>query len=161
MITHYLGEQEIVAYSRDLAKRLLALGNATPTLWVAVGTSGFKMAQRVLPLLPRELIDQIEVATVHFDRKNDAVKFVGFEASELPISADRPVFVIDSAVHSGRSLLAVIRAIRDLGATNVMSYSLVLKLGSIICKKVTALENILDEISGVYLKTIYKLENLH
>lgn len=30
-----------------------------------------------------------------------------------------------------------------------------------ICKKVTALENILDEISGVYLKTIYKLENLH
>lgn len=29
-----------------------------------------------------------------------------------------------------------------------------------ICKKVTALENILDEISAVYLKAIYKLENL-
>ncbi len=29
-----------------------------------------------------------------------------------------------------------------------------------ICKEVTALENILDEISGVYLKAIYKLENL-
>ena len=30
-----------------------------------------------------------------------------------------------------------------------------------ICKHVTALENILDSISDVYLKTIYKLENLH
>lgn len=30
-----------------------------------------------------------------------------------------------------------------------------------ICKNVSALENILDEISGVYLKVIYKLENLH
>jgi len=30
-----------------------------------------------------------------------------------------------------------------------------------ICRDVTALENILDEISGVYLKAIYKLENLH
>jgi len=30
-----------------------------------------------------------------------------------------------------------------------------------ICKNVSALENILDELSAVYLKTIYKLENLH
>lgn len=30
-----------------------------------------------------------------------------------------------------------------------------------ICKNVSALENIVDELSGVYLKAIYKLENLH
>lgn len=29
-----------------------------------------------------------------------------------------------------------------------------------ICKDVSALENILDSISGIYLRTIYKLENL-
>lgn len=29
-----------------------------------------------------------------------------------------------------------------------------------ICKNITALENILDGISDIYLKTIYKLENL-
>lgn len=29
-----------------------------------------------------------------------------------------------------------------------------------ICKNVSALENIVDELSGVYLKAIYKLENL-
>lgn len=30
-----------------------------------------------------------------------------------------------------------------------------------ICRNVSALENIVDELSGVYLKAIYKLENLH
>lgn len=30
-----------------------------------------------------------------------------------------------------------------------------------ICRNVSALENIIDELSGVYLKAIYKLENLH
>lgn len=127
MITHFLGKDEVTAYSRDLAMRLLKLDDF-PKLWFVLGTSGYKMAKSVLAELPPSVVAQIDIGVVQYDRDQDAIDFL--ENADLKIS--QTVFVIDSAVHSGRSMMRLVSALREVGAEKIITYGLILKSGSII-----------------------------
>jgi GNAT superfamily N-acetyltransferase len=58
---------------------------------------------------------------------------VAFEPSidEIDLS-DKVVLVIDSAIHTGSSMQSLIRALQNAGVERVLSYSLVLKGGSLL-----------------------------
>lgn len=128
MITHYLGNQEVEGYSLDLAQRLSLLGDAFPTEWFPLGRSGWKMMQAILHQLPQELVERVNITGASYDRAEDRVSF---QPGLDEVSFDeRPVLVIDSSVHTGRSMLRLIETLIAAGARNVMSYTLVLKQGA-------------------------------
>lgn len=126
MITYYLGDAEVKGYAQDLANRLSA--DPFPGVWVALGQSGNKMAAMAAELLPDEFRRRLRVIRATWDRTSCSVEFLdSFEAIDL---ATVQVLVVDSAIHSGASMLAVCERLAEIGAKNVLSYSLVLKRSS-------------------------------
>lgn len=145
MITYHLGKEEVTGYARDLAIRLDQLGGNFPTKWFALGSSGRKVADELLDLLPDDKAASIDLGFVHYDRKDKKILFItsadgGAEADKLTRSeslddvtfGDEPVLILDSAVHTGGTMLALINTLRGAGAKHFLSYTLVLKRGSAI-----------------------------
>lgn len=133
MITHFLGDQEVAAYCRDLIKRLTNEKTTFPLVWAELGISGRKLGDVLraeLADIKPELLSQISYIAAQYDRTSDSIDYSGgLEASDLP---DTPVLLLDSAVHSGRSMLRLYRSLEELGVKRILSYALVLKSGSII-----------------------------
>jgi hypothetical protein len=129
LITHFLGAEEVTAYSRDFAKRLDQLDQNFPTHWFALGLSGRKVVDAIMDLLPHRR-DQITLGIAHYDRQSDEIKF----SKETPFDDGRldgqRVLVMDAAVHSGRSMLKMAQFVQRAGAQEITSYTLVLKRGA-------------------------------
>jgi GNAT superfamily N-acetyltransferase len=148
LITHFLGREEVQAYSRDFALRLVALQNNFPTKWFLLGQSGEKIAQVVFDFLPPEIASTVELTTVYVDRKTQEVKF---ENSIADVKFDSsPVLLIDSAVHSGQSMSQVIWKLWGLGAQNVLTYTLMLKRSSKVIP--TYFGILVDDTDRVYFQ---------
>ena len=128
MITHYLGTDEVAAYSRDLAARLKKLGVSFPTKWCALGPSGWKMAKTILRHLDADLASKVQLGSAHYERETESITFL--TSNDGVTFGNEPVFVIDSAIHSGRSMTRLVESLRRAGAVNFVSYGLVLKSGS-------------------------------
>ncbi|MEI6986872.1 MAG: GNAT family N-acetyltransferase [Rhodospirillaceae bacterium] len=125
MITYLLGDEEVKAYSNDLIARL---GFGCPDVWVVLGQSGQSMADLLVEFTTDEFKAKLRVMRVSYDR---TTRVVSCEDTLDNIKLDtESVLVVDSAVHSGGSMLAVCEYLAGLGAKRVMSYSLVLKKGS-------------------------------
>ncbi len=128
MITHFLGTEEVTAYCRDFADRLVALKDNFPVQWFLLGQSGEKIASVVYSLLPAEYKNRVSVTTVYVDRETNDVRF------QNPITdvvfSDIPVLLIDSAVHSGQSMSQVVGALWNAGVKNILTYTLMLKRSS-------------------------------
>lgn len=73
-------------------------------------------------------MDSISVGRVQSDRSTNTVAFSN-EISDVDLNTG-PVLIIDSAVHSGRTMLQVIDALSKSGAQDIASYSLVVKQGA-------------------------------
>lgn len=129
MITHYLGKDEVAAYCRDLALRLGQFPDKFPLLWCALGPSGFKMAKTVFNYLDAETVRKISLGTTRYNRESGAIEFLDWGNVD---DLDQPVLVIDSAVHSGKSMLSLVEALKRRGLKNILTYGLVLKSGSSI-----------------------------
>lgn len=131
MITHYLGSEEVTAYNRDLTARLVRLGNAFPKNWFMLGLSGRKLYDSVGPLLPASLVEKIKIGLAHYNREHREIRF----SDETPVPEsfqNEPALILDAAVHSGRSMLALVQKLQSLDAGPITSYSLVLKRGSVV-----------------------------
>lgn len=128
MITHFLGEEEVAAYSRDFARRLTLLGSNFPRKWFALGESGEKIAAIVFDLLSEELQKKVSVTTVYVDRKTNRVRYANTIRDVR--FGNGTVLLIDSAVHSGQSMSRVVWSLWKAGAKNVLSYTLMLKRSS-------------------------------
>lgn len=125
MITHFLGEEEVAGYAKDLARRLESLETNYPTIWVAIGLSGEKMATTVLDYVGDERERSVKVVRVTYNKQTEAVDF----EDKLPRRIRGPVLLIDSTNHSGRSMMAVSDALMAK-RLEVVSYSMVTKIGS-------------------------------
>jgi hypoxanthine-guanine phosphoribosyltransferase/N-acetylglutamate synthase-like GNAT family acetyltransferase len=128
MYTHFIGAEEVDAYLREFAGRLLKLGDEMPTLWCPIGRSGAVLLERLLRVGGPQLADRVQILSVSFERDEDKVVF-----SDGDPKADvkgRRVLVIDSSVHSGTSMHRVVQEIDACSAEGVCSYSLVVKNGS-------------------------------
>ncbi|HUK60613.1 MAG TPA: GNAT family N-acetyltransferase [Stellaceae bacterium] len=126
MITHFLGAEEVNGYAHDLAERLAS--TEFPPTWFALGLSGQKMAQAVGIHLPTELQDKLRLVRVACKRDDASISFID-SLDGLDLKA-QPVLLLDSAIHSGKSMLVVAEKLLQIGVGDLITYALVLKRGS-------------------------------
>lgn len=129
MRTIYLGREEVEAYARDFAARLVALEADFPTIWCPIGKSGDHFAQLVAAHLTEAAKDRVQIVPIIYNKTTRAASLED-EADKAVIAATASVLVLDSSVHSGGSMLAVMRLVGKMGAGRLLSYTLVIKRGA-------------------------------
>lgn len=133
MHTHYLSDEVVDSYLVDLARRLIALRQEVPTIWVSLGESGGKIAERLADIYDRELsasgfsapaLERIRFVRIYVERESGLVK-----KREEKTNSDlgERVLLIDGPIHSGASMLAAVDWLVEQGVESVMSYGLVAK----------------------------------
>ena len=127
MYTHYLGNDEVKAYLRDLANRLLVLNQAMPRVWVPIGQSGIELTKEIEKVEPKLNTFPVEIIPAQFDRDNSQIDFEESAADKIK---NQKVMVLDSSVHSGYTMQKVVQKVAAFGAGAICSYSLVLKQNS-------------------------------
>jgi|ERR1051326_4742481 GNAT superfamily N-acetyltransferase len=125
MRTYYPGDAEVDAYLRDIAARFAVLEPNYPHVWCAIGPSGRILARRLLKLAA-ELTGSLIV--VRCDRMTHVNTIdTGDPAREI---GGKDILVLDSSVHSGNTMLGVVRDVAKLKPKSITTYSLILKRSS-------------------------------
>jgi N-acetylglutamate synthase-like GNAT family acetyltransferase/hypoxanthine-guanine phosphoribosyltransferase len=128
MQTIHLTEDHVAAYLTDFAHRITQLGKETPNIWAVVGASGSIIGKRLATLAPtlHNLADDVIVA---YNRAKDQVTF---PTEKNPSSAfkNRRVLLIDGTVHSGSTLIRIIKEIKKFKVAGITSYALAVRRGS-------------------------------
>lgn len=130
MITHFLGAEEVAAFCRDLAKRLVALESNFPYRWFPIGLSGAKIADVLLNSLDDDHRNKIVLSSVYCNRADSTIQFE--DTPEERDVSNAPVLLIDSAVHSGQTMARISRKLWSLEFPNIITYSLMVKRTSVI-----------------------------
>lgn len=128
MQTTHLTEDQVSAYLRDLGARLRKLGTKTPQVWATVGASGSIIGKRFAKLEPK-LFAEAKGLLVAYDRAKDAVSFPHEENPEAVVRGKR-VLVIDGTVHSGGTLLRIIKDLEKFSPSAITSYAVVVQRGA-------------------------------
>lgn len=129
MITHFIGDTEVTRYAQDLADRLTGLKDDCPLIWLTIGESGEEIAAEILPLLSEGLRKKIKFIRLGYSRTDNKFSFEDtFNWNEL--EKDSVVLVLDSSVHSGVTMAAVVKELHDQGISDILSYALVIKRGA-------------------------------
>lgn len=123
-----MGKEEVSCYVADIAERFEELDADLPKYWYAIGYSGVALANTILQSVSEKLRKQIQIVVVSYDKSKNEVFFMDAQDASLQLVGS--VLIIDSAVHSGSSMLAVTNKMYELGAQSVVSYSLVIKRGT-------------------------------
>lgn len=129
MRTLYLGREEVDAYARDFVARLEELANDFPVIWCPIGKSGDHLARLLAPLLSSENQEKIIVVPVSYD-KTTRKAVLDEQNDAIDIANATTVLVLDSSVHSGGSMLSVMRLLAKIGKARLLSYTLVIKRGA-------------------------------
>lgn len=124
MHTYFLSDDDVRRYACDLAARLDALGEAMPTVWFTLGISGDKMGAVLGQALLESRRDSLDTYRLSYNRKDGTCTVRG---EAFPQITARTVLLIDSAIHSGASMEAAVRTLREHGAQNIITYSLIIK----------------------------------
>ena len=138
MKTYYLGEAEVDAYLTDLFhKRLpiaIAEAGGRQLVVVYIGHSGHSLIKRImrLPDEVRASLNQARIICANVDRNGNDISFFRFGtegANELlnEQMQNAHALLLDSSVHSGRSMRAVADRMTAAGAAIITTYSLVVK----------------------------------
>jgi GNAT superfamily N-acetyltransferase len=128
VITHYLGRDEVAAYCRDFADRLVALGSDFPRFWFPIGESGVKIAEEVYHILPEDYKSSIVITTVYCERNSGVVNYED-DLSDVTFD-NATVLLIDSAVHSGHTMKKAADDLWKRNCLNIITYTLMLKATS-------------------------------
>lgn len=129
LITHFIGDAEVSRYAKDLAERLICLDADFPLIWLTIGESGEEVAAEILELLPEWQRKKIQFIRLGYSRADNHISYEnGFNWNELEKSSI--VLVLDSSVHSGVTMAAVVKELYSQGISNILSYALVLKRGA-------------------------------
>jgi len=130
MVTYFLGREEVSAYLRDFLSRLQRF-DPLPTLWCPLTRSGNALLSQLLDLVQErypDLAGTVSVLPIEVGDGSGTIRFLqGDPAKDIP---GRSVLVFDGSVHSGQMLTNCVTKILNLGATQVCTYSLVIKRGS-------------------------------
>jgi GNAT superfamily N-acetyltransferase len=155
LITHFLGGEEVAGYARDLAQRLVGLGDLFPTVWCPIGKSGDKLLRVLAKELSRLAPDRAASIRVveFFYNKDEGTASIGKGATSSDLK-DAVVLVLDSSVHSGRSMLSVVRAAEQYDASRVFSYSLIVKRSS------NFVPHYFGVVVGDHDRVLFQLDNI-
>jgi len=83
-----------------------------------------------LKLIAPDLVEKIQVSKADYEREGRSIVFEP-STSGLDFS-NEAVLLIDSAIHTGSSMQALIASLKSAGAKRILSYGLVLKEGSLL-----------------------------
>lgn len=128
MQTTHLSEEQVSAYLRDLGARLRKLGARIPEVWATVGASGSIIGKRFAKLEP-DLFAATKGLLVAYDRAKDTVSFPHEENPDAVVRGKR-VLVIDGTVHSGGTLLRIVKELDKFSPSAITSYALVVQRGA-------------------------------
>lgn len=131
MVTYFIGRDEVSAYMRDFLTRLQRF-NPVPTLWCPITRSGSELLNQLITLAEElfpQMIDSVSVLPIAIDEETDKIRFVG-DSPSTDI-AGRSVLLFDGAIHSGRIMTQAVTEVLRHGASDVCSFSLVVKRGSV------------------------------
>ena len=126
MHTTFLGKEEIHAYLREFAGRLLKM-DAPPLVWCPIGGSGNALARELLGVFP-SLQERVNIVRVAYDRQSDRITFA-VPDPKADIEG-QGVLVLDSAIHSGDTMRRIVHEIYSFRPLGVCTYSLVVKNGA-------------------------------
>lgn len=100
---------------------------AVPKQWFTLGLSGDRFLNDILiPLLPDWIKDAVAVTRIRVDRNSGEVSDRNSHLNSAKFE-NKSALIIDSAIHSGRSMGLLSDKLFDMGVSSVLSYSLVLK----------------------------------
>lgn len=151
MITHFIGDPEVARYAQDLADRLVDLGGDFPRTWLTIGESGEEIAAEILILLPEPQKKAVKFIRLGYERSDNQITYLdGYDECEL--DKNGTVLVVDSSVHSGTTMAAVVKSLHDLGVSHILSFALVLKRG------VCFIPNFLGLLIDDHDRALFKLE---
>jgi N-acetylglutamate synthase-like GNAT family acetyltransferase len=122
MNTHFLGIEEVDAYLLDFVRRLSGLAER-PVVWCPLGPSGNSLAQRIFEIAA-DKVAGVRVLPAAYRRDQDQVQFEGDGAAAI---RGKNVLILDSSVHSGRTMLRVVNEVCRFEPQGVCTYSLVVK----------------------------------
>ena len=100
-----------------------------PLIWCAIGHSGQEIAILLGDELPNQIKSELKIIPISYDRDKHLIRFEN-PRDKKALTKNSTVLLIDSSVHSGASMSAAHKALRQLSVKNICSYSLVLKHGS-------------------------------
>jgi len=126
--TYYLGAEEVKQYAKDFIVRLEKLDDNFPSVWCPIGQSGENITVRLGECLSKGISEKVSLVPLS-SNKNTGEIYLEDEADAV-ILKGASVLIIDSAVHSGKSMYHAVQKVEKLGASQVASYSLVVKRGS-------------------------------
>lgn len=125
LITHFIGEDEVKALATDLGARLKKLEGNYPLTWFALGKSGENFVDVLVDFVPPSLAGKLRIIRASANRDTGEVVFRDDVEGQAGTA-----MLIDSAVHSGQSMLAAIKKIQTFSFSEIITYSLVLKRNS-------------------------------
>jgi GNAT superfamily N-acetyltransferase/pyrimidine operon attenuation protein/uracil phosphoribosyltransferase len=132
LITHFLGEEEVSGYTKDLSIRLKELGSNEPSVWCTLGNSGDHLARKLARHIPGGFRrTRLRMVRLSYDKQNKNTSILGSSTQEATAAiVGKYVLLLDSSVHSGSSMRAAMEFIMSAGAAGVLCYSLVVKRGA-------------------------------
>jgi len=128
MVTYFLSNDEVRAYLCDFLVRLERV-DPIPTVWCPLTLSGTNLLKQMIPLMKEDHPELAKkVSTIGVGIKNKTVKFeTKFPERDI---ANKCVLLFDSSTHTGGTMRRCVAEALKLGASNVATYSLVIKRGS-------------------------------
>lgn len=146
MVTYFLSNEEVRAYLRDFLVRLERF-DPIPTVWCPLTLSGATLLKQMLPLVKENhpaLAKKISVVGVGIN--NQKIKFeTKNPARDI---SNKCVLLFDSSTHTGGTMRRSVAEAMRLGASNIATYSLVIKRGS--CFIPTSWGVMIDDTDRIY-----------
>ncbi|OGP66847.1 MAG: hypothetical protein A2031_06900 [Deltaproteobacteria bacterium RBG_19FT_COMBO_43_11] len=152
MHTYYLSKDEVSGYAKDFWDRLNKLDKNSPNVWCVLGLSGAEITAVIASHIPSDKKKQIQIIPLSFDRDTKTICLEN--PSDEILFKDASVLIIDSSVHSGSTMLLAFEKIQQLGASEIMSYSLVIKRGSCV------IPNFFSLLIGDHDRAVFLLEKI-
>ena len=136
MRTYLLSDDDVRRYLTDFVQRLTALSTSgyAPEVILCLGNSGDKLYDDLGKLAGGQAFwNDADRAFLGYDRKTSQI-FERRKGERVDIDPSdfrgKHLILLDSAVHSGRSMADCVIALSRLGASDILTYSLVLKRNS-------------------------------
>ena len=130
MVTYFIGREEVDAYLRDFLDRLGRF-DPLPNLWCPITPSGDALLGQILRLVKTEhpeWIEKVSVLPIQIGEDGRAIRFRS--PSPALDAANKSVLLLDTAIHSGSTMSRSVAELVGMGASEVCSYSLMVKRDS-------------------------------
>lgn len=128
MNTIFLGHDEVDAYCKDIVNRLRQLPSGFPDVICPIGESGKRLLLAMSNQI-QDLNNTVRIVPIFYDKQSCKASLKS-PSDATAVAEAKFALVLDSSVHSGKSMLAALRLVQANGSKSSIAYSLVIKQSS-------------------------------